>query len=452
MRNLIVKFFDVLGASYWFVPMIQALLAVGLALLTIRVDLRFGSELAEVLQPFAQTTPEGVRSVLTTVATSMITVAGTVFSLTMVVLTLAAQQYGSLVVTNFMRDRTNQFALGAFVSAFIYCLIVLPTIEAEGETFVPVLSGLVAVSLALFDAAVLIYFIHHVSGSVQPAYIIGNISIGLSHSMRNLYPEAMGQSSGQFEDVDRKHKPEDFEERAQPIYGRESGYVQLIDADEVMALTTKHDLILQFALRPGAFLMEGAILARLYPQERVTDAIVERLYEAISLGHERTLLQDSDLMVTQLAQIALRALSPGVNDPYTAMMCIDRLGQALADIARRGTPAAYRFDADGKLRVLTDPLDFRELLHTSFNGILHYGASDPSIVSYLLHTIEEIAQVQHTIQQRDVLSEYVAAIRDAAQANIKDERSLERIKAQFETVQDVLREADAQRADEREAS
>jgi len=452
MRNLTVKFFDRLSASYWFVPMLLVILAMLLALGTIQIDLRVGRDLAELLQPYVQATPEGVRSVLTTVASTMITVAGTVFSLTMVVLTLAAQQYGPLVVTNFMRDRTNQFALGAFVSTFIYCLMVLPTIEGDTDLFIPVLSGLVAVILALFDAGTLIYFIHHVSGSVQPAYIIGNISDNLTASMQHLFPDSIGQSSGQIEAVERAHKPTDFDDRTHPVYANRSGYLQLIDGEEVMALTTENDLILQFALRPGAFLIEGAILARLYPEERVTDEIVARLYDAISLGNERTLVQDSDLMVTQLAQVALRALSPGINDPYTAMMCIDRLGQAVGEIARRGTPAPYRFDADGHLRVITDPLDFRELLHTSFNGILHYGMSDPSIISYLLHTLEEIAQVKQTVQQRDVLQKYGERIWQSARTNIPDANVLEGIRAEFDNLQELLRESDAQRADEREAN
>lgn len=439
MRNIIKRVIDLISASYWFIPTLQALFAIILALIALQLDLRFGAALIDVVEPLIRATPEGLRSVLTTIAGSMITVAGTVFSLTMVVLTLAAQQYGPLVVSNFMRDRTNQFSLGAFVANFIYCLIVLPSIEDGNNLFVPALSSVIAIGLALLNAGILIYFIHHTSQSVQPAYIIGSISDTLMNSLDHLFPEETGHEPEITIEGGKKLLPEDFAEQAYPIVSRYGGYLQLIDIQQVMALTVEHDLMLYLKLRPGNFLVKGSVLAQLFPKERVNEEIIDQLHSAISLGSERTLVQDSDLMVTQLVQIALRALSPGINDPYTALLCIDRLGQALAKVAQIDTPAARRFDEEGKLRIVTNPLTFEELLHTSFDGIRHYGAGDARVMGYLLGTLELITQTKCSSKDREVIHEYAQAIWSNVQNTITDPSSLTDIESRLNNLQEALK-------------
>ncbi|MDJ0755432.1 MAG: DUF2254 domain-containing protein [Ardenticatenaceae bacterium] len=439
MRNIIKKVIDLLSASYWFIPTLQALFAIILALIALQLDLRFGAALIDIIEPLIRATPAGLRAVLTTIAGSMITVAGTVFSLTMVVLTLAAQQYGPLVVSNFMRDRTNQFSLGAFVANFIYCLIVLPNIEDGNNLFVPALSSVIAIGLALLNAGILIYFIHHTSQSVQPAYIIGSISDTLMNSLDQLFPEGTGREPEFSIEGGEKLLPDDFVEQAYPVVSRYGGYLQLIDTEQVMALTVEHDLLLYLKLRPGDFLVEGSILAQLLPKERVNDEIVDQLQDAFSLGSERTLVQDSDLMVTQLVQIALRALSPGINDPYTALLCIDRLGEALAKIAQIDTPAARRFDDKGKLRIVTNPLTFKELLHTSFDGIRHYGAGDAQVLGYLLSTLELIAQTKCSSKDREAIYNYAQAIWNNAQNTITDPSGLISVESKLNDLRETLK-------------
>ncbi len=435
MRNFLAKIAGRLSASYWFIPTILVIGAMFLAVLTLQIDVRYSDSLVDIITPLLQATSAGVRSVLTTIAGSVITLAGTVFSLTMVVLTLAAQQYGPLVVSNFMRDRTNQFALGVFLATFVYCILILPTIDGGDSTFVPVLSGLVAVTLALIDAGLLIYFIHHVSESVQPTYIIGQIGNRLDGSLKDVYPEHIGDSADNTRQLANATLLPDFDTNSAMIHSETSGYMQLIDGIGVMDLATSHDLVIQVMMRPGMFVLEGAILARVYPAEALTAKIKKHLHDTMILGNERTLIQDSDLMVTQLEQIALRALSPSLNDPYTAMMSIDRLGQVLMRMIHDGEPDAYRFDEAGNLRIITDPLDFEELLHLSFDGIINHGASDPTVMGYILKTFTLLAESKPAPRFCRIIHDYTKLIPEMSAKHIDNQRALQRIQAQFEVLE-----------------
>ncbi len=443
MRNLIIEIVDRLSASYWFIPITLSVLAIIAAIFTLQLDIRYGDVLTEILEPLGLLNIQAsdARSVLTVVASSMITVAGTVFSLTMVVLTLATQQYGPLVVSNFMRDRINQFSLGAFVATFIYCLILLLGGGTASTASVPAFSGLITVVLAMFNAFLLIYFIHHVSQSVQPNYIINSIASKLISALDEIFPARVGIDSR--EASNEITLPSDFEDmtRFYLMHSKQSGYLQFVDADEIIKLASENDLILKFDYRPGVYIIEGEILVWVYPKERVTGAVLDQLYQSISLGAERTLVQDSELMITQLEQIALRAISPAINDPNTASLCIDQLGTALAKLARKDqVPSAIRLGEDGHVRVVTDPLDFREFLGTAFDEIRHHGVNDPMIAAHLLHTLEKIVPSLSIDNERQYTYEYGATIWQLCNEAPLKAPDLKRVAERFEALGRALQD------------
>lgn len=376
MKNDFITLRDRLRASYWFIPTIMAIMAFLLSILSVQADEIWGRQLAWVVGLVYVDSPEGARAVLSTVASSMITVAGTVFSLTMVVLQLTSQQYGPLVLSNFIRDRGNQFVLGIFTATFIYCLLVLRTIRGVGNSFfIPHISVLIGLGLAIASLGVLIYFIHHVSDSIRASTIITRLSTDLKQAIHNLYPEQLGYDA---EEVSpREHKlPEDFGDEAVPVMLNEGGYLQLVDEGNLLNLANEHDLIVKIVNRPGAFMLTGAVAALVWPPGHVDEKVRDAINNALEIGPARTQEQDIEYLLNQLVAMAVRALSPSLNDPYTAMACIDRLAEILCLIGNRTLPSPYRYDEAGELRVIARPISFEEIVHIAFDEIWAYGHED----------------------------------------------------------------------------
>lgn len=389
IKNRLIAFADWLNSSYWFIPALMAVLAILLSQLAIQLDEYAGPELVQSTSFLYVDSPEGAREILSTIASSMITTAGVVFSITMVVFSLSAQKYGSFVLENYMRDRHNQIVLGTFTATFIYCLLVLRTVQGtDSLSFVPHLAVLTGVLLALAGVAVLIYFIHHVSEMIKSFNVVSRAADDLMNSIDDLFPEQLGYGSSQLDldslpDVNLLNL---FEEHGQPIQLHQSGYLQLVDEDRLMKVTCEHDITFQVYFRPGDFVVQDWIFGRVRPSERIDDTVLQEMGNSFIIGSKRTYAQDIRFHFTRLVEIAVRALSPGINDPYTAMLCIDRLGQAIFYLGNRHLPSCYRYDDDEQLRLVMPPIIFEEILYLAFEQIRLYGNHNPEVMLHLLRT------------------------------------------------------------------
>lgn len=393
MRNRIRLFLDKLRSSYWFIPSILVIVAMVTSIITVRIDEILERELSWVTSVLYINNPDGAREVLSTIASSMITVAGVVFSLTMVVLSLTSQQYGPLVIRNFIRDRGNQVVLGTFTATFVYCLLILRTVRGmeDNTSFVPHISLLIGLGLALLSLAVLIYFIHHVSDSIQASNIISQIGDNLNQAVDDWFPNTLGQASPTQSPPDPAAIAR-FEQHSYPVSAVQTGYIQAIDEERLINLATKHQLVIEIVERPGAFLMEGSLLLRINPRSKVTTDITESLINAFVIGKHRTQTQDIEFIMMQLVAIAVRTLSPGINDPFTALMCLNRLGDALCRIAQCETPSAYRYDKLGQLRVIAHPVTFKQLFAFAFDQIRYYGRADLQVMIRLIELMAILAR------------------------------------------------------------
>lgn len=391
MRNTkLTKLWDALHSSYWFLPSLMSAIAILLAFIILNFDRT---------NPFANQGvwwlytggPDGARSVLSSIAGSMITVAGTAFSITIVALQLAASNYGPRLLRNFMRDTGNQIVLGTFLSTFIYCLLVLRTIHAESfNLFVPQISVTVGIGFAIASVAVLIYFIHHASTIIQASHIIKGASDELDDAVDRLFPAQIGQSLS--EDQQRFDKiPDNFETAACSVPASRSGYLQMIDDALLMKLARQRDVLIRVEARPGTFIAQGNALVSVFPRTDLTPKLTRKLNQAFMLGSERTEQQDVEFPIDQLVEIALRAISPAVNDPFTAIRCIDRLGAGLSRLAQREFPSPYRYDQHHKLRVIAEPVRFEGLVETAFSPIRQYARSDRAVTLRLLDALIQIA-------------------------------------------------------------
>lgn len=438
-----LKYWDRLRSSFWFVPAIMAGGAVALAFATVALDEMVTDQWRRTWAWAYAGGAEGASALLGTIAGSMVTVAALVFSMTLVALTLASSQFGPRLLRNFMRDTSNQVVLGTFIATFLYCLLVLRTIRhAEGDPFVPHLSVTMGVLFALISMGVLIYFIHHVCVSIQADDIVARVGAELIDGIERLFPEKIGREQPgipvrpSFADL-----PDSFDRDARPVAAVEDGYVQFIDADALMGLATREDLMLRVDQRPGHYVTAGNALVRVWPGHRVTDRLAAQVNEAIILGNQRTPAQDVEFTVSQLVEIAVRALSPGVNDPFTAIRCVDRLGSALARLAQRVTPSPYRRDGHNQLRMVVPPLTYPALVDSAFNQIRQHARSSVAVTIRLLETIAIVAKSARRPEDRAALRRHARIIARGARAGLPEDEDRGVVEDRFQVVNRVLDEA-----------
>ena len=422
MKLRLVKLRDKLADSFWFVPAVMAVLAAGFALGSVAFDHAIGTGWIRNLGWVFAGGADGARSVLSAISSSVMTVVSIVFSLTIATLSQTSSHYGPRVLRNFTGDRRVQVTMGTFIATFVYCLLVLRTVRSVQEsTFVPYLSVTIGVVLALASLAVLIFFIHHVSQSIQAENLIAEVGEDFQASLGTFFPEELG------EDRERQTPPDPSHwQDARRVDARESGYLQRVDEKTLMQLAVRHDLQLRFEKRPGEFVGKGTPYLRLLPATMTDQEIDDTLRECFSSGTYRTRHQDALYSLQQLVEIAAHALSPGINEPFTALTCVDWLGTGLRGVLRRDLPAPARYDANGKLRVLVPAVTFEEFARSAFDQIRVYGASNPDVVMRLLNMIASLAPDIRRGDDRAVLRHHVQLIGADAADQLKNEHDRKR--------------------------
>ncbi|MBT1073983.1 DUF2254 domain-containing protein [Geobacter grbiciae] len=440
MKTRIFNLWYSFRSSYWFVPAVMAALAIALAIGTTTLDEALPPDVANRLGWLYSGGPEGARTLLSTVAGSMITTAGVVFSITIVVLSLTSSPFGPRLLGNFMRDTGTQVVLGTFVATFIYCLLILRVVRGtDQESFVPHLSVTFTYLLALMSTIVLIYFVHHVASSIQADSIITAVYRDLEATIDRLFPE---QQEHGLKELGPKEVaealPARFEEEGWPVAADGSGYLQAIDLEGLSSFARDHDLILRVHCHAGEFVAEGATLVTAWPREHWDETLVKKVNDAFIRGRQRTNEQDMEYAVKQLVEVALRALSPGINDPFTAMTCIDWLGVAVGRSAQRKFPSPLRYDEKGSLRLAVVPITFEEIVNAAFGQIRHAASFHLPVFLRLLEAITAVAPHIRTDEHRAVLDHHAVLVartgREAVQ--VKDDR--EAIDACYERTRHAL--------------
>ncbi len=385
---------------------------------------------------------EGASLLLGTVAGSMIAIAGTVFSMTLVALSLASSQLGPRLLRNFMRDTANQVVLGTFVATFVYCLLVLRTIRRADEVaFVPHLSVSIALLLAMVSIGVLIYFIHHVSTSIQADEVVARVFRELEEGIDRLFPSHFGRPEAAASNATSEaDPPAAFAREARPVGALSDGYLQQIDADALMDLACEQDLLLRLERRPGHYLVRGRAMVTVWPGDRVTEALVDKINAAFVLGDQRTAAQDVEFSFRQLVEIAVRALSPGINDPFTAIACVDRLGSALCRLAQRDMPSTRRHDRHGRLRLVAPGSTFTGIVDAAFNQIRQSARSNPAVAIRMLEAIAQIAGHVQRAEDKICLQRHADMIVRGAREGVPEAEDQLAVEAQFASTSQALSE------------
>lgn len=360
-----------LNASYWFFPAVFALVALVLAWITIWLD-RAG--LAEFLNDVAwihPSRPDGASNMLTVIAGSMLATASTVFSITIAAVVYASGNYGPRLLTNFMEDRGNQLSLATFIGTFVYAVTVLRTVRSEDEAipaaiagedslpgFVPQLSLLVAYVLMSLSILVLVYFLNHIPASIRINSVLKGIGTRLLDDIRECYPREAGGDA-------ELARPE-----GEPVRACGTGYVQMIDFDRLHSLAKSQNGTIRLAVRTGDFVHPEMPIAFWDDFDLVSDLLHDEIRQCFTLGGRRTPNQDLQFLIDELVEITLRALSPAVNDPFTALTAVHWLGAATAELGRRDLRhEATRSDLpDGERLVLLND-NFEHFLGRGFGSL-----------------------------------------------------------------------------------
>ena len=408
-----------LRSTYWFVPSIVTVAAVILASLLVAVDRQYSDSTAWLGWAYGGGA-DGARSLLSAVAGSMMTVVSVTFSVMVVALTVSSQHFGPRLLNSFMRDNAAQLVLGTFTGTFAYCLMVLRTVQADGDgysAFVPHLAVTAALILTLISVGMLIFYVHHIAISMQVSEITAGVAQDLERTVSQLYPEPFG---GPLEPPVRE--PPALPDGALEIRASSSGYLQQIDSDAVLALAREHDSVIWLTTRPGDFVIEGRVIAAVAPVPSEPGAFARRLIATYGIRADRTSTQDADFAVQQLVEVALRALSPGVNEPFTAITCIDRLGQGLAKLASRRIPSSVRTDDHGAVRVVAEPRTFVELVEAAFDPIARYAGRNPAIAQRLLETLGALADIAQRGDDRAAIARLADFVWTCAARDVEGDR------------------------------
>jgi uncharacterized membrane protein len=335
-----------------------------------------------------------------------------------------------------MDDNTNQVVLGTLLGSFVYCLLILRTVRLEsGNEFVPVLASSVALVLAIVDLGLFILFIHHVSEAIQAYHIINRIGKTTSKSIDSFFPRQLGSSAGiTQEEADTMLPARD----AVDVLATSNGYLEDIDTVHMLALASQHDLLVIERKGVGRFVIKDEILATISPSAKVTPSISKQIRECFYLGAHRTIQQDPEYGILLLSDITIKALSPAINDPNTAIMGLNEISRILRQIARKEFPRHILSDKQGKPRIVASFPTFEHLVAQAFDQVRRYGMADSAITVKVLDVIGEIGEVVELESERAILREHVIAIVTDANKAISNPRDRAQINSKLLPTMQVL--------------
>jgi len=433
-------FADKVRATYWYVPAVMTLLAIVLALTVIYADQVIpNSWLDNKWYIFHPESITEERNVLNTIGATTLGVIGVVFSITLVPLSIASTQYGSIVLRGFLRDRATQFVLGLYSATTFYCLFVLMGLRSTSNQTALQLPVTVAAYMLLFSLFMLIYFFHHIAESLQASSIINQVSKELKTIIQQDYPLARSVIQPHSRQLEADQLRETLTREGQGVASRREGYVRAINYRKLMHIAVKRNLVLYIKHLPGDFVGHGDHLLRVWPGQ-ISEHLISTVNQAYLVGNSRTLFQDPEYGIELIVTIAARALSPGINDSSTPILCLNRLGSALSMLVERSTPSPYHTDKNNKLCIISDEVRFERVAGIAFNRIRQYGRANTEVLLKMLETIKTINRHCCSEDQRRVLLQHATLIERDSRIGIPSEYDQQRVRERYnETVEAIQR-------------
>ena len=434
--NQLLVWWDVLRTGLWPIPLgmsVAALVLFNGALIADGVGL---DEPSLRRWHLYSGTGEDARNLLSTLAAAIITMSSVVFSITVVALSLAANQFGSRLVRTHMTDIRTKLALGLFTMTIIYCLTALRSVDKQMPAAeVPHITVSLGLLLALVCVLALLFFLHFIARSIVADEVIRRVAGELQDSIAQL--PALDPDHATTE-ISANLLPLDFHDRCTILRSRVEGYIEAIGYERLAALCSEHDLYVRLDLRAGAFICKEGWLAFVYPKEALTPTIAGALADQILIGEQRTPTQDIEFTLRHLVDIALRALSPGINDANTALVVIDHLSAALSGVMKRALPSGVHRDDVGAVRVVAKTSSYSGVLAAALHQIRQSAEKQPAVIIELLRAMGRIGEQVRLAEQRDALLHQVELISAAGLRAVQEPADRADIDKMFSSTQTKL--------------
>ena len=343
--------------------------------------------------------PQVAQVILAGIAASIMTVVSIVFAILLMTLTLASMQFSPRIIISFARDRVTQWTLGIFLGTFLYCMAGLPAAHSLPQPFAPAATVTGAILLAIICVGLLLFFIHHISQAISVNHIVARIASETEVVIDDVMPLPRGQFH-----LERSGR-DDANGWDTPVLSNVSGYIRFVDAKRLLDLAISYHVKVHVVRRVGQFVPEGTPLLMVYKAERLSPENIDQFRGAFDMGPSRTLQQDIEFGVLQIVDIALKAISPAVNDPTTAISCVDQLSRLLIRFISREMPEPLLYDLKGVPRVSIRWIDLDRLLDSAYEQIRMYSKTDVAVSMRLLRAFGDIAATTQDLGLRRLLLE-----------------------------------------------
>ena len=424
---------EALRTNLWFVPGVEIMTAILLFAATYAADRAAYNGDFRLPGWVIGGSADAARQVLTGVAAAVITVVGVVFSIVIVALTLTSTQFGPRMLRNFIRDRGTQLTLGTFVATFVYAVLALGSVgQGSHGSFVPHISITVTLALLLVDLAVLIYFLHHIAVQIQLPEVIASIAADLAKAIELQAGDPTVGADAQYPAL----LIADMDGPGGDVAAPRSGYLQYIQHRTLVQLAAEVDAVIYLRYRPGHFLVQGHPYVTVWPAE-AAQRVARELARAHVTGPYRTLAQDVSFGIDQLVEICIRALSAAVNDTFTALTCIDWIGDSLCKVTGRWQPTRVYRDAAGGVRLIATQVTFERLVERAFEKVRQAGRGMPAVLIRQLDALAKIMERATAPEDRQVVLDQAAMIERLSAASVDEAADRADVQRAYQRVLDV---------------
>jgi uncharacterized membrane protein len=392
--------------NLWRIPLRLSLAAVGLFGITLIPDVLDKYGIIHIPSWLTMGSIDDARAILAAMMGAVATVLALIFSVALLVLSMVSTLFGPRLLYRFLQDWVTQVTIGLFMGTFVYiCLVFLVTHQDPQSTFIPQVSLITSWVLVVLSFGFLVYYSHRVAKSIQNPDMIGAIVDDLYVAAGSALLSGPGEGAGPLPDDEAISRQA---EAGTTVSCTKSGYLQHVDHGALVAAAHAADALIVLKFRPGQFMFRGEALAAIVPADKAA-AIQIAIDRGVHIGRHRTLTQDSEFGIAQIVEIAIRALSPAVNDTFTGVASVDWLADALLTLAERPPLEGNWYDTSGQLRVWMPPVRLERLTKLAFDQIRQASATTPAVLIRQLDTIRRLAaRLPHTC--RHVLSQEADAI------------------------------------------
>ncbi|MCA9410538.1 MAG: DUF2254 domain-containing protein [Candidatus Omnitrophica bacterium] len=442
MKIYLFNLWDRMRTGFWFTPGLITFAGILLSFFIPWLDAIQGDKITEFIG-IPTVSPSAAHQLLGAIASAMITVTGVVFSITVVTLSIASSQFGPRLLRTFVSSRATQLSLGVFLATSVYSLLVMAQVRDGGESeFVPQISLLFALGLLVTGVVFLIYYIHSVAALIQAPNVVHEVAKELDLSVDRLFPDE--QKEGEQAAADDRTFDEiltslNLSEPDLRVKAEFEGYLQVVDIENLIGIANRYDGFLAVPVRPGQFVIKGSDVVLGWCEEDWPDEAKSRLGRHFIVGNRPTPRQDIECCINELVEVAVRALSPGINDPMTALSCIERISAAIGRLAEK-EPRRRLWEKEGEPRLLVSEPTFSNILETGFTLIRQYGRDSAPVMIRLLEKLTELTKKVRNKESLEAIEKQVSMIMNSCEKFFPENEDIQDARDWYRQARDSIKQ------------